>query len=190
MPVVKTNAIAHALSAATGQPAVFTTGFTSRVARDLDDRPGNFYMTGSMGLALSVGVGIAMVSGRRTLVVDGDGSLLMNPTGLVSAGGYADLPLVHLVIDDGEYESTGGQKSQSGTVDLTNWARDAGFAVARTVDEEEDLVEALAQGMAARASVFVRCLAVPPQTAVPPRVEGPLAEHAHRFTEFFGGRPH
>ena len=191
MPMGKTTAITSSLSASAGHPAVFTTGYTSRIARQVDDRPENFYMTGSMGLALSVGLGIALACRRTTLVVDGDGSLLMNPAGLITAGALKDVPLVHLVLDDGAYDSTGGQRSSAGTVDSAAWARAAGYRAAHTVQQEHDLADVLLLEMAHTTSpVFIRCLVTPARTAVPPRVPGPLTEHARTFAAFVGQIPH
>jgi sulfopyruvate decarboxylase subunit beta len=59
-------------------PVVFTTGYTSREAHYLADRPNHFYMTGSMGMAGAIGMGIAASTYTPVVVVDGDGALLMN----------------------------------------------------------------------------------------------------------------
>jgi thiamine pyrophosphate-dependent acetolactate synthase large subunit-like protein len=83
VPFDKSAAIAEILAAAPQVPTVFA----SRVAASMDDRPDHFYMTGSMGLALAVGTGVTRASGQPTIVVDGDGSLLMNPATLLAAGG-------------------------------------------------------------------------------------------------------
>jgi thiamine pyrophosphate-dependent acetolactate synthase large subunit-like protein len=79
-------------------------------------------MTGSMGLVASVGTGLALATGLVTVVVDGDGSLLMNPVGLIIAGA-AQVPLLHLVLDDGQYAWTGGQPVPAGHTDSMRWRR-------------------------------------------------------------------
>ena len=57
---------------------VHANGFISRESFNLDDRAGNFYMIGSMGLASSIGLGIALnVPNRRVVVLDGDRNVLM-----------------------------------------------------------------------------------------------------------------
>jgi thiamine pyrophosphate-dependent acetolactate synthase large subunit-like protein len=76
------------------------------------DRPSNFYTWGSMGLASSVGLGLAL--GRpdlRVFVVDGDGSLLMNLGSLATIGWEAPPNLVLIVWDNEEYATTGGQQT-------------------------------------------------------------------------------
>lgn len=76
------------------------------------DRPSSFYTWGSMGLASSIGLGLAI--GRpdlRVFVVDGDGSLLMNLGSLATIGWDAPPNLVLIVWDNEEYATTGGQQS-------------------------------------------------------------------------------
>jgi len=53
-------------------------GFPARELYSVHDRSGNFYMLGSMGLASSIGLGLAVSQSRPVYVIDGDGALLMN----------------------------------------------------------------------------------------------------------------
>lgn len=108
-PMNKVQAVGTVIERTPSRPVLFTTGYTCRIAKHIADRDNHFYMTGSMGLVSSIGVGIALSSGRSTVVVDGDGSLLMNPAGLITAGSMPHLPLLHVVMDDARYASTGGR---------------------------------------------------------------------------------
>jgi sulfopyruvate decarboxylase subunit beta len=75
-----------------------------------DDRPRNFYTWGSMGLASSVGLGLALARPDvRVIVLDGDGSLLMNLGSLATIGLLHPPNLVVVVMDNEEYATTGGQ---------------------------------------------------------------------------------
>ncbi|MFD3416341.1 thiamine pyrophosphate-dependent enzyme [Streptomyces decoyicus] len=184
MTVSKTSAVAIALATAPGIPTVFTTGFISRIGAAAEQR-NHFYMTGSMGLALSLGTGIAMSSHRATLVVDGDGSLLMNPVGLIMAGAVQDLPLIQLVLDDGVYDSTGGQFSPGRSVDMPAWAQACGFSRIHTVDSEEGLEQTLRLELEDLAApVFLHCLVTSDTTSPPPRVTDHLEGITARFSEF------
>jgi sulfopyruvate decarboxylase subunit beta len=187
--VNKTAAIRAVLAATTDDPVVFTTGYACRIARDIADRPGHFYMTGSMGLASSIGVGVALATGRRTVVVDGDGSLLMNPVGPVTAGALPGLPLVHVVLDDGRYASTGGQSVPSARTDLAALAGAAGYPRVTTADRldafDRDLRAALA---APDTPAFVLAVLTEPDPPVPPRIDADLAGHARRFAAHLAGR--
>ncbi|MFI6013684.1 thiamine pyrophosphate-dependent enzyme [Streptomyces sp. NPDC051243] len=187
MPLLKTPAIAAALSALPEAPTVFTTGYTSRIGASLGERENHFYMTGSMGLAASVGIGIALATRRTTLVLDGDGSVLMNPGGLMSAGAAKNLGLIHVVLDDGCYDSTGGQTSPAPEVDLTGWATSAGFPTVHEVETAEELTRVLRhEGGRPAAPVFVRCMVRPDTTPPPPRITDDLASVARRFTRYAG----
>jgi thiamine pyrophosphate-dependent acetolactate synthase large subunit-like protein len=76
------------------------------------DRPLNFYTWGSMGMASSIGLGLAMARpGVRVIVLDGDGSLLMNLGSLATIGLIRPSNLVIVVMDNEEYATTGGQRT-------------------------------------------------------------------------------
>jgi len=76
------------------------------------DRPQNFYTWGSMGMASSIGLGLALArADLRVFVLDGDGSLLMNLGSLATIGLLRPSNLVLVVMDNEEYATTGGQKT-------------------------------------------------------------------------------
>ncbi len=60
-------------------------GWPSKELYALKHQPSNFYMLGSMGMATPIGLGIALASSKEVFVIDGDGSLLMNPGTLATA---------------------------------------------------------------------------------------------------------
>jgi thiamine pyrophosphate-dependent acetolactate synthase large subunit-like protein len=74
------------------------------------DRPQNFYTWGSMGVASSIGLGLALARpAARIYVLDGDGSLLMNLGSLATIGLVRPSNLVLIVVDNESYATTGGQ---------------------------------------------------------------------------------
>lgn len=190
----KTEAVRAVIAASHAEPIVFTTGYASRIAYGIADRPNHFYMTGSMGLASSIGAGVAQVTGATTIVVDGDGALLMNPVGLLLAGAMPGLPIVHVVLDDGLYASTGGQEVPSSTTDLAALARACGYRDVRRVEDAAGLESLLRTEIGAcTAPVFVHCVLAGPDEPVTARVGGDLGDHAERFRhhvrELTGARP-
>jgi sulfopyruvate decarboxylase subunit beta len=188
VPFDKSTAIAEILATAPGIPTVFTTGFTSRVAASMDDRPNHFYMTGSMGLALALGSGVAMGSKQTTIVVDGDGSLLMNPATLLAVGEAPDLPLVHIVLDDGVYASTGGQPTPGRRTDLAGLATASGYVFVHEATSPSALRAQLKTALNARSAIFIHC-PVQPDTAPPGgRVTPDLPGVAMRFSQFVRAR--
>lgn len=107
---------------------VATTGFVSRLAYEIRDLPNCFYMVGSMGCAAPIGFGLAVLfPNRKFVVLDGDGALLMKMGALATIGHYAPENLLHVVLDNGMYASTGGQACVSRTVDFCGVAEAAGY---------------------------------------------------------------
>ncbi len=103
-------------------------GFPSRELYEINDRPKNFYMIGSMGLASSIGLGLALAKPYKDVVViDGDGSLLMNMGSLVTVFANNPSNLTWIVIDNGAYGSTGNQDTYAQKIDLVDIARTVGF---------------------------------------------------------------
>lgn len=103
-------------------------GFPSRELYEINDRPQNFYMIGSMGLASSIGFGLAVAKPNEDIVViDGDGSLLMNMGSLVTVFANNPSNLTWIVIDNGAYGSTGNQDTYAQDIDLVDIAKSVGF---------------------------------------------------------------
>ena len=86
-------------------------GVLSKIAYMAQDRAENFYMTGSMGLATSIALGLAIGQKRRVICFEGDGSLLMNLGSLPTIGSINRDNLVVFLMDDQVYQSTGSQKT-------------------------------------------------------------------------------
>ena len=109
------------------------------------DRPQNFYTWGSMGLASSIGLGLALARPDvRVFVLDGDGALLMNLGSLATIGLLKPANLVVVVMDNEEYATTGGQATPTAHgADLEGAARAMGIATTATVRSEAELRAAL-----------------------------------------------
>jgi thiamine pyrophosphate-dependent acetolactate synthase large subunit-like protein len=105
------------------------------------DRPQNFYTWGSMGLASSVGLGLALARpDALVIVLDGDGSLLMNLGSLATIGLLRPANLVVIVMDNQEYATTGGQPTPTAQgADLDAAARAMGIAATATVRTSDEL---------------------------------------------------
>jgi len=180
--VNKTEAVRAVIEAAPREPIVFTTGYSCRIAKHVADRPNHFYMTGSMGLAASIATGLALAGRMHAVAVDGDGSLLMNPGCLITAGMTADLPLVHVLLDDGAYASTGGQDTPSARADFVAWAKACGYASATRTRDPVELALLLRRALATPAPSFIHCPLADEDERVPPRVDLELAGHFRRFS--------
>ena len=92
-------------------------------------RPQNFYMLGSMGLAIPIALGVAIAQPQRKVIaLEGDGSLLMMLGCLTTIGARQPSNLIMVIMDNGTYEITGGQPTATSTgTDLAAIARAAGI---------------------------------------------------------------
>jgi thiamine pyrophosphate-dependent acetolactate synthase large subunit-like protein len=136
----------RALAAALGdEPIVASLGHPAYDLFAAGDRKSNFYTWGSMGLASSIGLGLALARpALRVFVVDGDGSLLMNLGSLATIGSAKPANLVLIVWDNQEYGTTGGQPTATAHgADLDAAARAMGIRATATVRTEEGLRAAI-----------------------------------------------
>ena len=102
-------------------------GIPSQELHGIDDQPTNFYMLGTMGLASSIGLGLALVQEKPVIAIDGDGSILTNMGTLSTIGNNGTGNLILLVVDNGAYGSTGDQPTYTGKrTDLAGVARASG----------------------------------------------------------------
>ena len=103
-------------------------GIPSKELYKIQHKKSNFYMLGSMGLASSIGLGISLFTPKEVVVIDGDGSLLMNLGTLSTIAKEKPSNLTILAIDNGVYGSTGNQPTATSfCADLETIARGSGF---------------------------------------------------------------
>ena len=142
-----TRVLLRAIEAAPATPVVASLGHPAYDLFAAGDRPANFYTWGSMGLASSIGLGLALARpDLRVYVLDGDGSLLMNLGSLATIGWAKPESLVVVVWDNEEYGTTGGQDTATKHgADLAAAAKALGAAHALTVRTEAELDAALAR---------------------------------------------
>lgn len=102
------------------------------------DRPENFYMLGSMGLGVPIGHGLALAQPERPVIVlEGEGSVLMNLGALATVGREAPENLTIVIWDNEQWQLTGGQRLATATnCDLATVARGCGIESVSTPDDE------------------------------------------------------
>ena len=165
-------------------------GASAQELYNLGHRENFFYLQHAMGLASSIGLGLAKhLPNERIIVLDGDGSVLMNLGTFVTLARYRPANMIHVVFDNGSLLSTGGFDSQTaaGVTDIAAIARGAGIehvaAVSTTTEFGEAFVEALERN---DLSVIVAKVA-----AVGPEHYGmdlQLPENAFRFRRWIAER--
>ena len=126
-----------------GKVVVSNIGIPSKELYSIHDQASNFYMLGSFGLASSIGLGIALGTNRRVIVIDGDGSLLANPNVLCTIAQENPKNLAVLCIDNGVHGSTGNQPTAASRfVDLSLVARSFGISNTMKAQTEREVISA------------------------------------------------
>jgi thiamine pyrophosphate-dependent acetolactate synthase large subunit-like protein len=127
---------------------ISSNGMISRELFPVADTPRNFYMIGSMGLASSIGLGLALsLPDRQIVVLEGDGNILMNLGSTATIGHFAPGNLTQVVLDNEAHDSTGGQPTVSRTARLEEVARAAGYRFARKVASQEAVEPAVRESL-------------------------------------------
>jgi thiamine pyrophosphate-dependent acetolactate synthase large subunit-like protein len=165
--VTRLEATRIVVQAAGDAPIVASLGHPAYDLFVAGDRPQNFYTWGSMGVASSIGLGLALARpDTRVFVIDGDGSLLMNLGSLATIGLVRPPNLVLVVVDNQAYATTGGQATPTAQgADLEAAAR-AMRVGARTVRDADALRDALASTGGPLA--IIAKVSESPPTAKPP----------------------
>lgn len=141
-------------------------GIPSKELFFIKHQPSNFYMFGSMGMATPIGLGISLTTEKEVVVIDGDGSLLMNPGALATAAFFSPENLTIIAIDNRTYGSTGSQPTLTAScVDLSLVAEGFGIRnIVRTASRKE--LPALLKGRQKKFR-FLHVIAIPGNRDVP-----------------------
>jgi thiamine pyrophosphate-dependent acetolactate synthase large subunit-like protein len=120
-------------------------------------RPENFYMLGSMSLAVPIGLGVALAQpARRVFVIEGDGSMLMSLGALATVAAVAPANLTVIVWDNGTYQITGGQAAATAeATDLVAVARGAGIVQSAWAGDEAAFERLVGEALAGRGPRFI-----------------------------------
>jgi len=174
-----------------GALVVTCNGMTGRDFWATGDRPDRFYMIGSMGLAGSIGMGLALAQpGKRVVVLDGDGNVLMGMGSLANIAVASPPNLYHVIFDNGVHASTGGQRTISRSIRLEEVARTVGYKTVLRAETEEEVAAGMDELLAGPGP---GCLLVPVEPGNQPgvpRVEVTPFEMGARFREAAtGSRP-
>lgn len=185
-PLSRFEAIQTIVQSLSGQEAIVsTTGKISRELYNCRDREGNFYMVGSMGCASAVGLGLALARPERpVLVLDGDGACLMKMGNLATIGHYQPRNLIHVVLDNEAYDSTGGQATTSSTTLLAEVARAAGYPSVQQVTAADALSQRLRWALRQPGPHFLLVKVAPGAPAELARPHLPPPDLKERFGSF------
>ncbi len=163
---------------------VASTGFCGRELFNIADRRNHLYQVGSMGCAGGMGLGVALNSARAIVVLDGDGAMLMKLGTLATIGAAAPDNLVHVILDNGAHESTGGQATVSPNVDFAQVAIGCGYRAALRCDTVDGFARALGAALDAPGPALVHVRIRPGTIDDLPRPTVKPPEVAARFKSF------
>ncbi len=119
-----------------------TTGKTGRELYEIEDAKNNLYMVGSMGCVSSLGLGLALTKPEKAVVaIDGDGALLMRMGNLATNAAYSPANLLHILLDNQSYDSTGGQQTVANNIKFVDVAAACGYPNSIYVHNLEELAQ-------------------------------------------------
>jgi len=146
-PLSRQRAIEYLVQAQTADNVIIaTTGMASRELFHIRNEKGiphgtDFLTVGGMGHASSIALGVAAnAPNKKVICLDGDGACLMHLGALATIGSSGITNLLHIVINNGEHGSTGGQPTVSRKIDLCAIAKACGYSKAVRVESKEELI--------------------------------------------------
>jgi thiamine pyrophosphate-dependent acetolactate synthase large subunit-like protein len=158
-------------------PIVVTLGATARELAAVARSDSHLYVLDSMGLPPAIGLGLALglddSSFGKCLVLEGDGSLLMGLSTLATTGLLQPRKLLLIVLDNGTYAATGGQKTASEAIDFCAVARGCGIEAAEVADLS-GLEHELERCRQAPGPILLRVRIGPENAKVPYLLEDPV----------------
>ena len=152
-------------------------------------RPENFYMLGSMSLAVPIALGVALAQpSRRVFAIEGDGSMLMNLGALATVAMVAPQNLTVIVWDNGTYQITGGQAAATAeATDLVAVARGAGIVQSAWARDEAEFERLVGEALSGRGPRFIAALVNQEPGAGRPERDPVLVKD--RFMRGLGAKP-
>ena len=140
-----------------------------------------------MGCASGMALGVALNSDRKIFALDGDGAVLMKMGALATVGAYQPKNLIHVVLDNGVHDSTGGQSTVSASVEFAEIAVSSGYATAAKCDSVAGLAKAYTAALASDGPhlIHMRIQAGSLKELGRPTVKPPAV--ARRFKAFLAG---
>jgi len=166
---------------------IATTGYTGRELYAHGDAANQFYMVGSMGCASSLALGVAITRPQnRVIAVDGDGAAIMRLGALTTLAAERPANVVHIVLDNGQHESTGGQPTSTATTDLAGVAAACGYRHVQRATSPERLSDLLRERLDGPLFIHVPIhpgvtQKLPRPAMTPPEVAARFRRHLHDY---------
>ena len=181
--MIRSDVLKTLIPVISDQLVVCNIGLPSQELHLLDDQPTNFYMLGTMGLASSIGLGVALAQKEKVIAIDGDGSVLTNFGTLPTIANNVADNFILLIIDNGSYGSTGDQPTYAGKkTSLTAVAKACGC---ETVIEcaAEDCADVMKDALASDKMTIIVCKCESGNIPVPVITKDPVVIRDRFMTE-------
>lgn len=175
--IARRDALAHLVDRTDPERHVIISaaGHTSRELYALADRPNHLYMAGSVGCAPLLGLGLATARpDLDVIVVDGDGAALMHLGAMTTLAACGPTNLFHLLLDNGMYESTGGQATISAGLSFAAIAAASGYRTTYEGYEQSVIDQMLAGSSQGPAFSHLHIVSDPSQTDLPRPAQTPF----------------
>ncbi len=166
---------------------IATTGKCGRELFTIGDREQHLYQVGSMGCASAMGLGVALNVERPVVVLDGDGAALMKMGSFATIGAQAPKNLIHIVLDNGVHDSTGGQATVSAIVDFARVALACGYRSGSVTDDLEGFERAFTAALESDGPHLIHARISPGSLEKLGRPTVKPPEVALRFKRFLAG---
>lgn len=136
--MIRKEAMALVANYIKNEPIISANGYISRDLFEVNNKRSNFYMIGSMGLASSIALGVAIKHPKKKIFVfDGDGNILMNLGSLTTIGTIRPNNFIHVIFDNGIHESTGGQPTNTKKIHLEKIADSVNYKVFKASSKKQ-----------------------------------------------------
>jgi phosphonopyruvate decarboxylase len=166
---------------------IATTGKAGRELFTLADRKQHLYLVGSMGCASGVGLGVSLNTHRPVIVLDGDGAALMKLGTFATIGATGPGNLIHIVLDNGVHDSTGGQATASAAIDFAGVALACNYRHAISCDAVAEFDRALTEALKAGGPTLLHARIQPGSMDKLGRPTVTPQQVARRFQSFLTG---
>ncbi|MDG2032694.1 MAG: phosphonopyruvate decarboxylase [Rhodospirillales bacterium] len=166
---------------------IATTGKCGRELFAIADREAHLYQVGSMGCASGMGLGVALNTAKPVMVLDGDGAALMKLGTLATIGAQAPANLVHVVLDNGVHDSTGGQSTMSPHVNFAQVAIACGYRSGIFCDSQNEFETALKTAQESKGPTLIHAKIAPGSLDNLGRPTVKPKDVARRFQTFLAG---